>query len=355
MLDREQNSQPAVEPLPFQKGDVVTVEQLDEGVHTLVKNALAKGMIPIAGIISRPLEDGRHEYLGGGNNQLRDGIPGVHGETGAIIDMGRIPGGYEDLTATSSLSPCPFCQGCLARQMGIRKIRILNGTKDYEPNLDGYRAEGIEPEVAPHPGIEQVFADWVRREENQTLWARDIGIASGQRELPFSPKDPSFWNSVVARANRLAAEGLAAGEAPIGAVILDKFGEVAGSGYGKIISENDPSKTAAVAAWRNCGSRDDWGSHTLVLSAGPDHIAYSMFKIFRFGQLVVGSDEVYPGQTEAVRSLVHPTSDDSIKPVYTPVHLFKDPESAELLRSWVEDERVPLELKKEFLGADFTR
>lgn len=312
----------------FEKNDIITTAELDRLVYDIQKVALGKEMIPISSVISRELSDGRHQVLGAGHNQLRDGIPGVHGETGAIINMGRVEGGYQSLTATSSLSPCPFCQCCLARHMGIKKIRILDDV-NYVPDRADFAAAGIVPEVVPNKKIEELFKTWVEDPDNRIIWNRDIGIPEGSRLGPYLPSDKDAWIKYVRRANRLAAEAFETGEAPIGAVIVDRFGEVAGAGHAEIKSENDPSKTAAVTAWRNCGSRNDWGSYSLVLSAGADHIAYSMFKIFGFGQLVVASDSNFAGQTKAVSQLRH--SRDKL-PI--PVHVLGEGGADELLIEW---------------------
>jgi tRNA(Arg) A34 adenosine deaminase TadA len=331
--------------LAIKKLDIVSIAELDLLVHEIQKVALELGMIPISSIISREQPDGSHQILGGGFNLLRDGIPGIHGETGAIINMGRVAGGYKDLTATSSLSPCPFCQGCLAAHMGIKKVRILDNV-NYVPDKSGYAAAGIKPEIVPSTKVEQLFQQWVRDPVNRILWNRDIGIPEGNRVAPYSPAHISVWDKYVARANRLATEAMQHAEAPIGAVIVDELGEVAGAGFARIKTDNDPSKTAAVTAWRNCGSRNDWGSHTLVLSAGPDQIAYSMFKIFGFGQLVVGSNLNFAGQTQAVSELRHTRNNLSI-----PVHILGDRSSDGLLEKWRKStDRVEIE---EYLGVDF--
>src|SRR5205814_9330162 len=98
--------------LSLAKGDLLTERQLDDAVHEVQLHALSLGMIPIAGIMSKRRADRKHEVVGFGWNHLREGIPGIHGETGAIMNMGRREGAYRDLVATSSLSPCPFCQCC---------------------------------------------------------------------------------------------------------------------------------------------------------------------------------------------------------------------------------------------------
>lgn len=292
--------------LSIKKHDIVTERELDDGVHEVQLYALSKGMIPIAGIISRVRGDGRHEVLGFGHNELADGVPGVHGETGAVKGMGRIEGGYADLVATSSLSPCPFCQCTLARHLGITTVRILDDL-NYRPDKGDYLKAGITPIVISHKKIEETFAAWVNNPMNETLWKRDIGILSGVAAAPrrFTTEE---LVALMNRAERLAHEGKARGEAPMAALIVDDLGQVVGASYPRIVSDNDPSKVAAMAAWRAAGSRDDWGRHTLVLTHGPDPIAYSMFTIFGFGQLVVGSDRLYEGECEEVRRLGKPVT-----------------------------------------------
>lgn len=292
--------------LSLKNHDILTLSELDAAVHAVQLYALAKGMIPISAIISRPLADGRHEVLGFGHNELADGIPGVHGETGAVKGMGRIVKGYSDLVATSSLSPCPFCQCTLARQLGIKTVRILDD-RNYRPDQSDYEKAGITPIVCSHSKIEETFARWVHDPRNEVLWKRDIGISTGPTASPkFFSRDELV--ALMERARRLAHEGELVGEIPIGALVVDEFGQVVGAGHARIVLDNEPSKVAAMTAWRAAGSRDDWGRYSLVLTNGPDPIAYSMFKIFGFGQLVVGSDSLYAGEVAGVRALGKPVT-----------------------------------------------
>lgn len=310
--------------LSLEKGDVLTEAELDDAVHRLIHHALGLGMIPIAGIMSRRTRDGKHEVLGFGWNRLREGIPGIHGETGAIMNMGRLRGGYRDVVATSSLSPCPFCQSCLALHMGVREIRILDAT-NYRPDFSGYEKVGLRPTVSEHSGIIKTFGRWVRDPANALIWSRDIGLWKGKHAPPFDVrKNRARTRQLMAIAQRLALEGLAAGEAPIGAVIIDAKGEVIGAGHPKIVANNDPSMVAAMSAWRACGAREHWKDKTLLLTCGPDHIAYSMFHVFGFGQLVVGSNRAYAGRLADVRKLQRP------------VNLLGDAATDSLVRKWLD-------------------
>jgi tRNA(Arg) A34 adenosine deaminase TadA len=151
---------------------------------------------------------------------------------------------------------------------------------------------------------------------------------------------PERVHQILKLVTEKAIEGAQAGEAPIGAAVLDRLGEVIGAGHAGIVTHNDPSLVAAMAAWRACGARDHWKDKTLFLTAGPDHIAYSMFHIFRFGQLVIGSAGTFGGQLHAVRGLG------------VPVHVLHDPDCEELLHPWLA--KAPLAHVREYLGADFT-
>lgn len=291
----------------LKKGDILSERELDDAVHEVQLHGLSLGMIPIAGIISRRKGGGKHEVVGFGWNHLRDGIPGVHGETGAIMNMGRLKDGYRDLVATSSLSPCPFCQCCLALHLGVREIRILDAV-NYTPDFAGYEKVGLKPVVSNHKKIAATFGKWVRDPRNATIWNRDIGVWNRKHAAPFDVKvNRARAKELMSMAQNKAADGLARGEAPIGALIVDAQGEIIGAGHPMIVTNDDPSMVAAMSAWRACGAREHWKDKTLLLTCGPDWIAYSMFHVFNFGQLVVGSDKVFAGQIDAIKKLRVPT------------------------------------------------
>jgi tRNA(Arg) A34 adenosine deaminase TadA len=290
--------------------------------------------------MSERRRDGKHKVVGFGWNHLREGVPGIHGETGAIMNMGRIVRGYGHLTATSSLSPCPFCQSCLALHLGVREIRILDAT-NYKPDFSGYKRVGLTPTVSEHAGIVRTFGKWVRDPKNAVIWNRDIGVWDAKVPPVFDAKRSRVRAvELLNIASQEASDGLEAGEAPIGALVVDRFGEVIGAGHPRISADDDPSAVAAMVAWRACGARDHWKDKTLVLTCGPDHIAYSMFHIFKFGQLLVGSDRAFAGRLADVRGLGVRT------------HVIRGRTSDTILSEWLRT--VPRARAKEFLGADFT-
>ncbi len=335
------------QPSSVIRGAVLSQRQLDDAVHQLQLEALRKGMIPIAAILSRRLRDGRHKVLGAGWNHLAEGIPGIHGETGAIINMGRRPEGYADLVATSSLSPCPFCQCTMVRHLGIREVRILDDL-NYRPDKRSYEGLGAKVESLSHKRIERTFKEWLGTMKHRVLWDRDIGQFSGPVAPPVPiGKHPRRLGQVLALAHAKAAEAKARGEAPIGAVVLDAQGEVIGCAGSEIVSHNDPSRVAAMAAWRACGARDQWMDKTLVLTNGPDAIAFSMFKIFNFAQLVVASDKVFAGHLDAVRALNH----DRNRTRQIGVRVLNDRATDGLLAAWIR--RRSAAAVREYLGVEW--
>jgi cytosine/creatinine deaminase len=322
----------------FKKGSILTERELDDAVHAVQLDALSLGMIPIAGVMSRRIKGNKHQILGFGFNHLREGIPGIHGETGAIMNMGTVTTGYRDIVATSSLNPCPFCQRTLAAHLGVGEVRILD-CLSYTPDYTSYKAIGLTPIPLHHQPTIDTFQRWVNDKNNATIWNRDIGLFDGKAAPVFNvKKNPQRMAALMNLAHHHAATALP-DEAPIGAVIIDAQGEVIGSGHARIAANSDPSCVAAMSAWRACGAREHWMDKTLLLTTGPDHIAYSMFHIFNFGQLVIASEKIFRGELPALRKLK------------TPLHVLRDTTSDALLTKWID--KTPLSRVREWLGSDF--
>ena len=74
---------------------------------------------------------------------------------------------------------------------------------------------------------------------------------------------PVYRESVALRSDEFymhraldqAREGLAAGEVPVGAVVVDADGEIVGRGFNAPVSGHDPSAHAEVRALRDAGAR----------------------------------------------------------------------------------------------------
>lgn len=323
---------------------LATLGEVDALVHAEQLRALKAGMIPIAAVLSRRAGDGLHEVLGVGCNHLAEGKPGIHGETGAIINMGRRPGGYSDIVATSSLSPCPFCQCTMVRHMGMREVRILDDL-NYRPDKGSYAGLGVRVESLSHKAIERTFQKWLGTVKNRPLWARDIGEFGGEVGAPFPlTSNRRRLGQVLGLAHGEARLAMGRGEAPVGAVVLDAQGEVIGCGGSEVVLCSDPTMVAAMAAWRACGAREHWMDKTLVLTTGPDAIAYSMFQIFNFGQIIVASDQIQAGYLPDLRALNG--NPQRARPVI--IKVLRDTTTDESLANWIGGS--PAGLVREYFG-----
>jgi tRNA(Arg) A34 adenosine deaminase TadA len=235
----------------------------------------------------------------------------------------------------------------MVRHMGIREVRILDD-HNYRPDKGSYAGLEVRVEALSHKLIERTFQAWLRTLKNRPLWARDIGEFAGPVTAPFPlATQRRRRQQVLALAQAAAGTALARGEAPIGAVILDAQGEVIGCGGPQIVARNDPTLVAAMSAWRACGARDQWMDKTLVLTAGPDAIAYSMFQIFNFGQLIVASDGIYSGYLAAVRALNG--GPQRRRPVR--VQVLRDTTWDKPLAKWMRQSEAGL--VREYLGANW--
>ncbi len=186
-------------------------------------------------------------------------------------------------------------------------MRILD-TVSYTPDYTSYKAIGLTPVPLHHQPTIDTFKKWVTDKKNALIWNRDIGLFNGKVPRVFDVKKnrEAHRRGDEHSPTITPCRGAAPVKRPIGAVIIDTSGEVIGSGHAKIAANNDPSMVAAMSAWRACGAREHWMDKTLLLTCGPDHIAYSMFHIFNFGQLVIASDKVFAGQISALRKLKIP-------------------------------------------------
>lgn len=257
--------------------------------------------------------------------------------------MGRREGGYRSLVVTSSLSPCPFCQRTFARHLGVHEIRILDA-ENYVPDLSSYARCKLEPVIANDRRIIDLFRAWLQDPANALIWKRDIGIWEGAVDPVFDSENARAMQRLIGVAHEQARRALERGEAPIGAVICDSAGEVIGVGSSSVVTTNDPSSVAAMSAWRACGARDHWRDKTLVLTAGPDSIAKSMFDPFSFGQLIVASTQVYAGLIDEVAGLKR-----AVGPVR--VRVLGDGRSDAALSAWLRKNSV--ERAREYLGIEW--
>ena len=108
------------------------------------------------------------------------------------------------------------------------------------------------------------------------------------------------------RALDQAREGLAAGEVPVGAVVVDAAGEIVGAGYNAPVAGHDPSAHAEIRALRDAGAR--LGNYrldgcTLYVTLEPCLMCTGAIIHARLARVVYGAAEPRTGMVESKANL----------------------------------------------------
>lgn len=108
------------------------------------------------------------------------------------------------------------------------------------------------------------------------------------------------------RALDQARLGLAAGEVPVGAVVVDAAGEVVGAGYNAPVGGHDPSAHAEIRALRDAGAR--LGNYrldgcTLYVTLEPCLMCTGAIIHARVARLVYAAAEPRSGMVESKANL----------------------------------------------------
>lgn len=108
------------------------------------------------------------------------------------------------------------------------------------------------------------------------------------------------------RAMDQARLALAEGEVPVGAVVVDKGGEIIGAGYNAPVASHDPSAHAEVMALRDAGAR--LGNYrlegcTLYVTLEPCLMCAGAIIHARLARVVYGAAEPLTGMVESKANL----------------------------------------------------
>jgi tRNA(adenine34) deaminase len=144
------------------------------------------------------------------------------------------------------------------------------------------------------------------------------------------------WMGLALDHARLAA---AAGDVPVGAVVVDGAGQVIGEGHNQRESTGDPTAHAEVLAIRMATSkRDGWrlAGCTLVVTLEPCTMCAGAVVLARLSRLVYGAPDPRAG---AVGSLWDVVRDRRLNHRPEVEGGVREAECAELLRSWFEAKR----------------
>jgi tRNA(adenine34) deaminase len=131
----------------------------------------------------------------------------------------------------------------------------------------------------------------------------------------------------------------AAGDVPVGAVVVDGDGAVVGRGYNQREANADPTAHAEIVAIRDAAERrHTWrlDGCTLVVTLEPCTMCAGAIVLARLQRLVYGADDPKAGAVGSLRDVVRDGRLNHRAEVVTGV---LGPECSDLLRSWFEARR----------------
>ncbi|MFW7414701.1 tRNA adenosine(34) deaminase TadA [Demequina sp. SO4-18] len=119
--------------------------------------------------------------------------------------------------------------------------------------------------------------------------------------------DRADWSEPMGEALALAATASAAGDVPVGAVVVDAHGTVVGRGYNRREIEHDPTAHAEVLALREAAAaRGTWrlDGCALVVTLEPCVMCAGALLAARIPRLVIGAWDTKAGATGSQWDLV---------------------------------------------------
>ena len=110
----------------------------------------------------------------------------------------------------------------------------------------------------------------------------------------------------MARALELARQAGERGEVPVGALVVDPAGEIAGEGFNRTRELADPTAHAEILALRAAGARlGDWRleGHTLYVTLEPCAMCAGAAVLGRIARLVFGARDPKAGMCGSLQNL----------------------------------------------------
>lgn len=98
-----------------------------------------------------------------------------------------------------------------------------------------------------------------------------------------------------------AQRGFDQGGLPIGAVLIDKAGEVIGRGHNQRVQKNDPIAHGEMDCLRNAGRQRSYAGMTLYTTLSPCMMCSGTIVQFGIPRLVIGENETFGGNENFLR------------------------------------------------------
>jgi tRNA(adenine34) deaminase len=149
----------------------------------------------------------------------------------------------------------------------------------------------------------------------------------------------TFQEIAMRRALKIAGEAFESGDVPVGAVVLDTFGEILGEGRNQREEENDPSAHAEIVALRKAAkAKKSWrlDGMTLVVTLEPCAMCAGAIAQSRIKTVVFGAWDEKAGAVGSVWDILRdPRSPHQVEVIAGVM----EEECAELLKKFFEELR----------------
>lgn len=110
-----------------------------------------------------------------------------------------------------------------------------------------------------------------------------------------NPKDQQNMNIWMEAAIEQAEKSWSEGGIPIGAVLVDRTGNIIARGHNERVQSGDPTAHAEVVCIRHAGRRRDWHELTLVSTLSPCSMCSGTAILFRIPRVIIGENETFQG------------------------------------------------------------
>ncbi|GAA2025778.1 nucleoside deaminase [Yaniella flava] len=91
------------------------------------------------------------------------------------------------------------------------------------------------------------------------------------------------------------------GGIPIGSTLVDKRGEIIGTGHNQRVQLADPTAHGEVSCLRNAGLRGNYADCTIFTTLAPCAMCTGAILLFKISRVVVGEATTYTGDLERLR------------------------------------------------------
>ena len=103
------------------------------------------------------------------------------------------------------------------------------------------------------------------------------------------------WRPWLDAAIEQAEKSWSEGGIPIGAVLVDRHGEIVARGHNERVQSGDPTAHGEMSCIRKAGRRRDWHELTLVTTLSPCPMCAGTTVLYRIPRVIIGESRTFQG------------------------------------------------------------